>query len=73
MMQNRFATNNCSRCNTEYISDWKLAETRTIDVFNLIYIYHEYESTCKYCGKQHLLEEREGGKLAKQNTKRKKK
>lgn len=69
----RYATNNCSRCKTEYISDWKHVETRTVDVFNLTYIYHEYESTCKYCGKQHLLEEREGDDARKPSAKRKKK
>lgn len=69
----RYATNNCSRCKTEYISNWKHVETRTIDVFNLTYTYYEYESTCKQCGKQHFLEEREGDKPAKQGAKRKKK
>jgi len=73
MTQQRFATNNCSRCKTEYISDWKQVETRTVDVFNLTYIYHEYESICTYCGRQHLVEEREGSQSTKQNTKRKKK
>lgn len=72
-MSEKPKTHTCFRCRTEYPSEWKLTDTREIEIFKVKKKYYDYTTKCTSCGNEWTLVESESDsdKSAK-NSKRKK-
>jgi len=53
-VNSKFATHTCYRCRTEHISNWKSVGTRTVKIFELEKLYHEYSTKCTHCGAEYI-------------------
>jgi len=58
-MQDKPKTHTCFRCRTEYPAEWKLVDTREIEVFNIKKKYYDYTTKCTSCGHEWTLVESE--------------